>query len=221
MKRRSQKGLTLPEVLIALLVFSMIASASVYALRLGVESRDQLDAADRALKNLQIARILIKEDLAQIVQRPVRDEFGSAGLSVFTGGQAVFAGRVEDDETVLFSFVRNGWINPGSLSPRSALQHVEYVFRDGAVVRRSRAYLDEASNGDETERLVFEGLADARAEFLNGELRGELVWAEAWPVAAGAQAVRPPRAVALILEEDNVVPLRQLFWIGDLGGARL
>ena len=219
--RRAQKGLTLPEVLIALLVFSMIASASVYALRLGVDSRDQLDAADRALKNLQIARILIKEDLAQIVQRPVRDEFGVSLPNVFTGGQAVFGGRVEDDETVLFSFVRNGWINPGSLSPRSALQYVEYVFRDGAVVRRSRAYLDEASNGDETERTVFEGLTDARAEFLNGELRGELVWVEAWPASGGALAVRPPRAVALTIEEESLAPLRQLFWIGDVGADRL
>lgn len=213
---RQQQGLTLPEVLIALLIFSLISASSVYALRLGVDSRDQLAAADEALKKLQIARILIKEDLAQAVLRPTRDEFGVPRRNVFEGGQAAFGGRIEDDEAILLSFVRAGWINPGALAPRSALQHVEYVFRDGAVIRRARAFMDETSNTDRLERVLFEGLADAHAEFLNGEFRGDLVWADAWPVGGGVGA---PRAVALTLEWEDAEPLRQLFWIGDLGGG--
>lgn len=211
---REQQGLTLPEVLIALLIFAMISASSVYALRLGVDSRDQLAAADEELKTLQIARILMKEDLAQAVLRSTRDEFGVRRLNVFEGGQAAFGGRIEDDETILLSFVRAGWINPGALAPRSALQRVEYVFRDGAVIRRAHAFMDETSNTDRLERIVFDGLTDARAEFLNGEFRGELVWAEAWPVSGQLGA---PRAVALTLEWEDAEPLRQLFWIGDLG----
>jgi prepilin-type N-terminal cleavage/methylation domain-containing protein len=64
MKRSQQQGLTLPEVLIALLVFSAIAATSVYALRLGVDSRDQLARVDDELKSFQLARTLIKEDMA-------------------------------------------------------------------------------------------------------------------------------------------------------------
>lgn len=213
---QKQKGMTLPEVMVALLVFSLISASSVYALRLGVDSRDQLEAADAELKSLQLARILIKEDLAQIVARPVRNEFGEQGQFIFEGGQSVFGGRIEDDERILFSFVRGGRINPGALAPRSALQHVEYVFRDGAVVRRSRSFVDETTNSETVERIIFDDIQDARAEFLNGQVRGELDWADAWPVGGNG---RPPRAVAVITEKENTPPLRQLFWIGGLGEA--
>lgn len=214
-KSTSQAGMTLAEVMVALLIFALIASSSVYALRLGVNSRDQLEEADAALKSIQLARILIKEDLAQTTARPARDEFGVQRTNIFEGGQASFGGRAEDDERILFSFVRGGRINPGALSPRSALQHVEYIYRGGEVIRRARAFVDETSNSETIERVVFAGLTDAYAEFLNGETRGELNWVEAWPV--GATGVGPPRAVALVLEEGNAPSLRLLFWIGDLG----
>ena len=212
---RGQKGLTLAEVMIALLVFSLIAASSVYALRLGVESRDQLEAADGELKRLQLARLLVKEDLAQVVARPARDEFGTQRPAIFLGGQAVFGGSVEDDERILLSFVRGGWINPGAVAPRSALQHVEYVFRNGALVRRARVFVDETQNSERFERVVFDGLEDAYTEFLIGEVRGGLDWAEAWPV--GTTGDSAPRAVALVIEEEGAAPLRMLFWIGDVG----
>ena len=215
--RSGQKGLTLAEVMIALLVFSLIAASSVYALRLGVESRDQLETADSELKRLQLARLLVKEDLAQIVARPARDAFGVQVPAVFQGGQSVFGGRVEDDEEILMSFVRGGWINPQAIAPRSALQHVEYIFRDGEVIRRARTFVDETQGGEHVERVVFDGLEDAYTEFLIGEVRGELDWAEAWPV--GNDGSRPPQAVALVIEEEGVPPLRQLFWLGDLGAG--
>lgn len=215
--QNGQKGMTLAEVMVALLVFALIAASSVYALRLGVNSRDQLEDADATLKSIQLARILIKEDLAQTTARPARDDFGVQRENIFEGGQAVYGGSIEDDEQILMSFVRGGWINPGALSPRSALQHVEYIYRDGAVIRRARAFVDKTTNGETVERTVFTNLTDAYAEFLNGETRGELNWAEAWPV--GASGDRPPRAVALVLEEENAEPLRLLFWVGDLGEA--
>lgn len=213
MKAAAQKGLTLPEVLIALLVFSAIAATAVYALRLGVDSRDQLAAVDSDLKDFQIARTLIKEDLAQISGRQVRDEFGDGRPAAFMGNLTSFASRSEDDERVLASFVRAGWINPGAEEPRSALQYVEYVFRGGALIRRGRAYLDDAANADSSERILFDNLLDARAAFLIGENRGELEWADIWPVSGGGA---PPRAFSVTLEREDRAPLEQLFWIGTL-----
>lgn len=207
-------GFTLPEVLIALLIFSLIATASIYSLRLGIDSRDQLTAVDQTLKELQIARILMKEDLAQVVSRPVRDEFGIANPVFFHGGQITFGGRAADDEKTLVSFVRGGWQNPRAASPRSALQHVEYIFKGDALIRRAWVYLDQTSNSEMTERVLFNQLDDARAEFLTGEFRGELEWADAWPVTGDTGA---PRAVAIIITQQGKAPLRQLFWIGDVG----
>ncbi|MEO1137409.1 MAG: type II secretion system minor pseudopilin GspJ, partial [Pseudomonadota bacterium] len=148
----SQRGMTLPEVLIALLVFAAIAATSVYALRLGVDSRDQLAAVDDELKAFQIARTLIKDDLAQVTARVVRNEFGDARPAAFIGNLESFGARREDDERLLAAFVRSGWLNPAANEPRSTLQYVEYVYRNGALFRKSRAFLDEAANADTTER---------------------------------------------------------------------
>ncbi len=213
---RRQKGMTLPEVLIALMVFAAIATASVYALRLGVDSRDQLARVDEELKSFQIARTLIKEDMAQVAPRRVRNEFGDMEETVFRGNLESFGARREDDERLLAAFVRGGAINPDAVAPRSTLQFVEYVYRNGALIRRSRAYLDEAENSDAVERILFDGLVDARAEFLLRENRGDLEWADIWPVGGAGQ---PPKAVSITLERENAGPLRQLFWIGAVGGA--
>lgn len=213
MNARAQKGLTLPEVLIALLVFSAIAATAVYALRLGVDSRDQLAVVDDDLKSFQIARTLIKEDLAQITARTVRDEFGDGRPAPFMGNLQNFASRREDDERVLASFVRAGWINPGAEEPRSALQYVEYVFRDGALLRRSRAYLDEASGADADERVLFANLVDAQAAFLIGEQRGELEWSDIWPVSGRGSA---PQALSITLDREGREPVEQLFWIAPV-----
>ena len=212
---RTQRGVTLAEVLIALLIFSMIASASVFALRLGIDSREQLEEADAQLRSLQIARVLIKQDLAQVVDRPVRDEFGVAKPVSFSGGQISFGSNVEDDEEILMSFVRGGWLNPSATAPRSALQRVEYVLRDGDFIRRSHAYLDDAPNGASQERILFTGVTTAEAEFHIGDVRGELDWSEIWPLSSSSGGL--PRAVAITVTRADEAPLRQLFWLGEAG----
>ena len=217
MMRRRQHGFTLPEVLVALLVFSLIAAASVYALRLGVDSRDQLAVSGENLKELQIARLLIKEDFAQVTPRPVRDEFGILTPAFFYGGQSPYFRRPVDDEDLLIAFVRDGWLNPNARSPRSALQYVEYILREGALIRRARVYLDDASRSDYIEKVLFEGLSDVDVEFLAGEVRRELQWADVWPVS-GAQSP-PPKAVAITTTDETGETLRQLFWIGEVGRA--
>lgn len=211
---KQQRGMTLPEVLIALLVFAAIASTSVYALRLGIDSRDQLTTADQSLKAFQIARTLMKEDFAQLAMRPVRDEFGNHKPAAFLGNLTTFGGNAADDEKTLAAFVRDGWINPGARLPRSALQHVEYVFKGDALIRRARIYLDETTQSDVSERVLFEGLTTARAAFLTGEARGELVWTDIWPISDSRTGA--PRAVSITVERDGEPPVVQYFWIGAL-----
>ena len=46
-----QFGLTLPELLVSLLIFSMISGAGVVALRLAIEGREQIQIADERVRN--------------------------------------------------------------------------------------------------------------------------------------------------------------------------
>ena len=210
-----QRGLTLAEVLIALFILAMIATASVYALRLGVDSRDQLGVVDSDLAAVQISHLVMREDFAQIAMRRVRDRFGTAQAGAVFGGQVRFGSSQQRDEKLLISFVRNGWVNPEAGAPRSSLQHIEYVFRDGALIRRARVFLDAVENADVNERIMFDKIESAEIEFLTGVSRAELQWAPAWPVVNGDNSA--PRAVAITVQRAPNQSLRQLFWIGEIG----
>jgi general secretion pathway protein J len=213
-----QRGFTLPEFLVALLIFSLIASATVFALRLGVEARDQLDEAGRRLGDLHIARLIIKEDMAHLVARPVRDEFGSPAGPPFRGGIEAVERNARRDETRLLVFVRAGWANPGADSPRSTLQYVEYVAKGGALIRRTRPYLDDARNQQRFDSILLRDADDVELTFLAGEVRGALEWASAWPLAGRAAAA--PRAISVASTSARYGRIEQRFWIGALGDSR-
>ncbi len=214
---RKQAGFTLPEVLIALLVFSMISAACVYSLRLGVDSRDQLAETDEIIKELQLARLLVKEDFAQVTRRAVRDEFGTLTPTFFYGGQSPFFRRTADDETILVAFVRDGWINPNARAPRSSLQYVEYILRSDTLVRRARVFLDGARQSEFIEKALFDDISQAEIEFLLSSNQRDLQWADVWPVSSGQAS--PPKAIAITLTSESGETLRQLFWIGEVGNA--
>ncbi|MEQ1931928.1 MAG: prepilin-type N-terminal cleavage/methylation domain-containing protein, partial [Parvularculaceae bacterium] len=101
-----QHGLTLPELLIALLIFSLVSTATVFALRLGVEARDQLKDTEGRLSELQIANVLIKEDMAQLRARAVRDEFGVSAGPPFRGGDEWRPRNEPEGERRLLAFER-------------------------------------------------------------------------------------------------------------------
>lgn len=215
--KRGQHGLTLVELLVAMLVFSFVASASVYALRLSINARDQLEAADGRIAEIEIARIVLKEDLAQIVDRPARDEFGDKARAAFRGGAEIRLRNPVPGETLLMGFVRGGWANPGGDAPRSSLQYVEYLEKNGALVRRIRPFLDAARGQPQYDRILISDARDIEVRFLAGEIRGELDWAASWPLPGAGSA--PPQAVSLRFVSDRFGALRDDFWIGRIGGG--
>ena len=214
-RRRQQRGVTLPELLVALFVFALISSVGVYALRLTVDGREQLTSVDQNLREWQLARIIIRQDLMQAVDRTVRDEFGEYQPGPMIGGLG-FSGRTpEAGETPLVAFVRGGWANYDAETPRSSLQYVEYVLKDDDIVRRSRAYLDDARDLPERDRALFQGVENVVFEFLLGETTRGLEWSENWP--AGASAM--PQAVRLQFDTEKYGEMEQLFWIGAVGAG--
>lgn len=214
MNREKQRGLTLPELLIALLIFAMISGASVYALRLSVEGREQLEDADKDIRDMQIARLILKQDLAQLAPRTVRDGFGNSYPAAFLGGDGLAFRPPKEGERLLMAFVRRGWTNPEDRAPRSSLQAVEYLMIGDALVRRVRPYLDDARDQKRTDRVLIGGLKSAAVSFYSGETGGRLTWVDLWPSVGGSD---PPKAVRLIVTTERFGELEQLFWLGEAG----
>ncbi len=212
-RRHQQRGLTLPELLVALFVFALISSVGVYVLRLAVDGREQLMETDASLREWQLARIIIRQDLMQIVGRTVRDEFGDPQPGPVIGGLG-FSGRTpETGETPLVGFVRGGWANYDAATPRSTLQYVEYILKDDDIVRRTRPYLDDAREQPERNRALFESVENVTFDFLLGETSRGLEWSEDWP----AGATPTPSAVRLRFQTEKFGEIEQLFWIGAAG----
>jgi general secretion pathway protein J len=213
MKRNAQRGLTLPELLIALLIFALISGAAVYALRLSVEGREQLEEADRDLRDMQVTRLIVKQDLANIVLRSVRDEFGKPYPAPFLGGDGLsFLPRV-DGERLLMAFVRRGWDNPDDLAPRPTLQAVEYLIVGDALVRRIRPYLDDARGQKRTDRVLLGDVSSIRINFYaGGETSAGLNYVDLWPAPQGVGEA--PEAIRLTVATKRFGEIEQLFWIG-------
>lgn len=215
MTARAQRGLTLPELLIALLIFAMISGVSVYALRLAVEGREQLETADATIRDMQIARLIIKQDLGGVAMRVVRDEFGAPYPSAFIGGVGLAFRRPVDGETLLLAFVRRGWDNPGEAAPRASLQAVEYLLVGDKLVRRARPYLDDAAGQPRAERVLIDGVSEASIYFYAGEVNGRFDWSEMWPRGCVGATCPPPKAIRMSLTTKRYGALEQLFWIGE------
>ncbi len=211
-----QKGFTLAELMIALLVFAFVAGVGVYTLRLGVEARDQLERADAEIRDIELMRVLIKNDLLQIVPRPVRREFGERSDAWFYGG-ATHPDRAEDpSETQLVSFVRDGWINPEAGEPRSSLQFVQYIARGGSLVRRVRPFLDDARDQPTADRVLLDDLLEVRVEFMRGEVNGRFDWVDDWPTAGAPDP--SPRVIALTVTDRRYGEIRHLFRVPRVRG---
>ena len=214
-RRSQQSGLTLPELLVALFVFALISSIGVYVLRLAVDGREQLTENDASLREWQLARIVIRQDLMQLVDRTVRDEFGALQAGPVIGGVG-FSGRIsEAGETPLVGFVRGGWANYDPSTPRSTLQYVEYLVKDGDIVRRTRSFLDDVREQPKRDRILFNDVEDVTFEFLLNESNRGLEWTEDWPAGAGGA----PAAARLRFRSASFGDMEQLFWIGSFAGG--
>ena len=108
MKRRGQRGVTLPELLIALFIFALISGAAVYTLRLSIDGREQLAGADASVRDLQMLRIILREDVLQLAPRAARDEYGNLPPAQFLGGAGFSFRAPVEGETPLIAFVRDG-----------------------------------------------------------------------------------------------------------------
>ena len=191
----STSGFTLVELMVALLIFGMIAAAGVSLLSFSVTA--QAAASERLSEMAVLRRVssLLAADLAQATPRITRDERGDV--------RPAFIGNDGASGEVLFGLVRGGWDNFDG-APRASLQKVEYRLADGRLERRSYPMLDGSEPGppavliDDIDSLVL-------------RYRDKDGWRDRWD---SAKPDAMPRAVELIIRRAGEPELRQLFLVG-------
>ena len=190
-EKQGEWGFTLVEVMVALMIFGMIASAGVALLAFSARAQAVTTQRLDDVGALGSQASLFAADLAQAVDRPARDERGTL-LPAFVG----------DANSV--TFVRAGWSNIDE-SARSTLQKVSYRL-DGAVLERiAWPMVDGAAALPGA--AVLSGIAGVKLRY-----RMQGAWSDSWNGAGGAAL---PQALELVVTRRDGLMFRQLFLVGN------
>ena len=192
MTRRA--GFTLVEVLIAVAIFAVLASAGVLVLTRTLDTREVVHERSERLAELQRMRALLRADLGQAAPRRTRGATGRPAPQPLIG-----AAQPGDPLLVL---ARTGVANPDDAA-RPSMQRVEYRLVEDRLERQASDYLDGVRPG--ARQVLLRGVRSAAVSFVS---RG----AEAPAYAASSD--RPlPDAVRLRLTVDGLGEIDQLLLV--------
>ncbi len=178
-------------------IFAILSTLGYGALRRIEEDSARLLRHERHLERLQLAVQVLEEDLADSINRPVRDRLG-ARLEAFVGNHG---------ETLLEVSSVTG--TPLQLATgRSRLARIAYRMRSGTLYRLLWPVLDRAHATLPREEALLDGIRGMRFRFLGRR------WHRVWPPATGDETDSAlPRAVELVLELSDGQRYRRLFLV--------
>lgn len=183
-------GFTLVELLIALLIFGMLAAAGVGLLRFSVDAQAATGARLDTLAAERRVESLLAADAGQAVPRITRNEAGDA-VQAFEG------------DGVGFTLVRAG-LDPLTDVARPSLQKVQYRLENGGLVRRSWPMLDGTTPN--APAVLLDGVQRVQLRYRSRE-----GWRNLW------DPLRPdllPRAIELVVTPTRGPEMRYLFVVG-------
>ncbi|MEM5517709.1 type II secretion system minor pseudopilin GspJ [Henriciella sp. AS95] len=177
----SQSGFTLTETLVALFILSILAVAGGNLLLRATQAGKQVRDREAVIRTLDIAQAFIRDDLEAMVAR------GSIPEDGFGEPVSLVGGRTNQTDALL-RFVRNGWINPNRVIPRSGLQTIRYeLTEDGELVRAAYLRPDPTPNTNVARRVLLDHVETVDLVF----------WRNGQPSAYWEGRIAPP---------DNVLP---------------
>jgi general secretion pathway protein J len=198
MKRAGNSGFTLVEMLVSVFIFALISSGAMLALNGSFRAQAQVETAAAHLAEISNARVLIRTDMADLVLRQTRDEFG---------GFLPYGLQLEADSKL--EFTRKGRLNPLGAVPRDDLQRISYIFEDGALIRIVQTQANPAPGNPAQTRYLITGLQSMELSLISKTGEGATM-----ALAARSRSTLPD-VLRLQLVFENGDRLEQLFEIAS------
>lgn len=147
-------GYTLIEVMIALVVFAIIATLSSSVMYHVFDIRERVAIQANQLGELQLAITLLEHDMVQYVPRTVHGN----DMRTFSS----FVGTYHYME-----FTRGGLVNPNAKEKRSGLKRVAYSCNQNQLVRRTWEVLDTPVRNDYQDRILLSNLKSCSFSYIS------------------------------------------------------
>lgn len=194
---KTVKGFTLLEVIIAVAIFAVLSLASFNIFNMVLKSDDFSQEKSSRINELQKAFLIIERDITQITQRGMRKEGEVAGEAFLHTEES----NLISEEQAL-SFVRNGWVNPGYLIPRSDVQAVAYQLKEGVLERLHFNFVDAVVGQEPKVRALLTGVIELNFEYFDGKK-----WQETF------SPKNLPLAIAMEVELEDYGLIRRQFLV--------
>ncbi len=194
-------GVTLIELLVALVVFSLFAVMAYGGLGRLLDGRARLSAEQRVWEDLSSVFLRLSDDLANARARTIRDVGGFS--------QPAFVGRPYDSRAMgepSLELTRGGELHYGE-GVNSDLRRVAWRLRDGRLVRITWPVLDRAPATQPLESEVLDDVESFELQFQGPGGSGQT-----WP-PAGALPGLLPGAVEVTLAVKNAGRFRRVFLV--------
>ncbi len=139
-------GFTLIEILIALFVFAIMAMIATTALRRIFLDKEILNQHIIQMNQLELATAMLRLDVSQMIDRPVRNNSGQLVQAVSGTSNTI-------------TFVRTGNANPLGYFNISHLQRISYA-GSSTITRSSWDVLDMAPGSQSVSKMVLSNVTD-------------------------------------------------------------
>ena len=204
MRKRSEKGFTLIEVLVAMAIFGVLTILSYMSLGQTFENADYLNARMDRLQAIQRTIRYLSNDLASAAPRPVRSETGDTYMP------AVMVSAAND---FALAVTHSGWSNPAGL-PRSTQQRSVYLLEDGKLFRVYYNVLDSTFSNNAISTEILDGVESLEFRLMqdNGETTNQ--WPPDGLQGAGSDSMRP-RGVEIILTLEGEGEIRRIIEVAS------
>lgn len=170
MKR--QRGFTLLELMVAMAIFAMLAVAGWQVFDSVNRARERAQTHADNLAVLQYAYLQLQQDMAQVVPyQALSDPNVNVAVPTNNRTDSTSPAGEQTSETVPepfmkvdsehISFVRFADPDPRYQSSTS-IQHIEYVFADGRLIRRQYTSLENGSNSASLDSVLLEDISVGR-----------------------------------------------------------
>ncbi|KAF0814299.1 Type II secretion system protein J [Andreprevotia sp. IGB-42] len=196
MRRAEQRGFTLLEVLVALIVFAILTLVAYQGLSRIADTKLRLDEEARQWRELSLVLDRFEEDVSQVANRPWRDTGGTLQPPVRGGAEMANAGQ------------------PGLALIRSARDrdpfHVAYRLKDGKLEMLLWDSLDLAPRAIPQ---VFTLMPDVDS-FTVWFLDADNVWQANWPnkqPGTTTVSMTPPRGIRVQLARKGGQQIERVY----------